>query len=188
MKVILITVRCDYGGGPRHVDQLVNHLRQDIELHLAYPKEGIPYSLEWDNNRRIEGRYYIPYRSFSFKALLGLSRYVMEKNIAVVHSHGNGAGVYSRLLKLLCPNVKVVHTFHGITENYDSKIKKLANIACGKFMKYLTDIFILVSKGEKLLVEKLSYIEQSHSFVINNGVLPTPKINHIYIKTRNSHI
>lgn len=174
MNVLLITVRSDYGGGPRHVDQLVNHLRQDIDLYLAYPKDGIPYSPEWDNNTRIKGRYYIPYRSFSFKTLLGLKQYVKENGIAVIHSHGNGAGVYSRLLKLFCPKVKVVHTFHGITENYDNKMKKLANIACGKFMKRLTDTFILVSQGEKLLGEKLGFVEKGHSFVINNGVLPPP--------------
>lgn len=43
MKILLITVRSDFGGGPRHVDQLINNLPQNIEIYVAYPQDGTPY-------------------------------------------------------------------------------------------------------------------------------------------------
>lgn len=52
MKILLITVRSDFGGGPRHVDQLINNLPQNIEIYVAYPQDGTPYGQEWNSNSR----------------------------------------------------------------------------------------------------------------------------------------
>ena len=67
MKILLITVRSDFGGGPRHVDQLINNLPQNIEIYVAYPQDGTPYGQEWNSNSRIKSRINIPFRKFSTK-------------------------------------------------------------------------------------------------------------------------
>lgn len=176
MKVLLIIVRSDFGGGPRHVAQLVDNLPSNIELYLAVP-EGKPYGTNWRNNDRVKGIVTIPYRCFSVKALIKIKSYIKANDIQIIHSHGNGAGLYSRLLKLLCKDIKVVHTFHGITDNYTSQLKALANLVVGKFLKCLTDYFVLVSNGELQLGETLGFVNVERSHVIYNGIEDTGEKN-----------
>ena len=135
MKILLITVRSDFGGGPRHVDQLINNLPQNIEIYVAYPQDGTPYGQEWNSNSRIKSRINIPFRKFSTKTLFEIAKFIKENSINIVHSHGNGAGVYSRLLPLLGVDSKIVHTFHGISEFYSCKAKKIIDKLSGVVLK-----------------------------------------------------
>ena len=174
MKVLLIIVRSDFGGGPRHVHQLVENLPEEINLFMAYPEDGDPYADWWKNNPRIKGYCSIPYRKFTISTLWKLKSFVKINNIDIVHSHGNGAGLYSRLLKILCPSLKVVHTFHGITDNYASLLKAFANKLSGVILSKFTDSFILVGKGELELGAKLHILNRTKSHIIYNGIDTPP--------------
>jgi glycosyltransferase involved in cell wall biosynthesis len=170
MNVLLITVRSDFGGGPRHVNQLISGFPPQINVFAAFPLEGDPYADQWKSilpQDRILG---IPYRKFSFVTLLKMFFFCKRNHIDVVHSHGNGAGIYSRLLKLLGLKARIVHTFHGVTDNYSSKLKLLLNKLVGSFLKRFTDVFILVSQGELNLAEKMNFVVPSRSVVVFNGV------------------
>lgn len=177
MNILLITVRSDFGGGPRHVDQLVKNLPADIELFMAYPKVGNPYAELWKADKRIKGAYFIPYRKFSLKALLGLVRFVKENKIDIAHSHGNGAGLYSRMLKVLCPKVKVVHTYHGISDVYSSKVKFLVSKLVGIMMSPLADLYVCVSNGEKRMALNRKFSKDKNTVVIYNGI-PAPQYSY----------
>lgn len=170
MKVLLITVRSDFGGGPRHVDQLINNLPTDVELYLAYPKGGDPYGNLWDNNEKIKGVLHIPYRKFSVVSLMQLMKFVNAHKIEIVHSHGNGAGIYSRMLKFLGCHIKVIHTFHGISDYYKSKIKGYLMELCNKILCRFTDAFVLVSYGERDLGKQMGYFDEHKAHVIYNGI------------------
>ena len=41
MNVLLITVRSDFGGGPRHVNQLIGGFPSQINVFVAFPPEKI---------------------------------------------------------------------------------------------------------------------------------------------------
>ena len=123
MKILLITMRSDFGGGPRHVDQLIKGLTNKFEIYAAYPKDGVPYSKQWDSLISASNRIYIPYRKFSIPSLLKLKKFIKENKIDIIHSHGNGARFYTRVLKILRIKAKVVHTFHGISNNESNKLK-----------------------------------------------------------------
>lgn len=170
MKILLITVRSDFGGGPRHVDQLINNLLQNIEIYVAYPQDGTPYGQEWNSNSRIKSRINIPFRKFSTKTLFEIAKFIKENSINIVHSHGNGAGVYSRLLPLLGVDSKIVHTFHGISEFYSCKAKKIIDKLSGVVLKYFTDAFVLVSYGELELGQNRRILFKNKSQVIYNGI------------------
>ena len=178
MNLLLITVRSDFGGGPRHVDQLVKNLPDGVELFMAYPKEGDPYAELWKSDKRIKGTYFIPYRKFSIKSLLGLKRFAKENKIDIVHSHGNGAGLYSRLLKVLCPKVKVVHTYHGISDVYSSKVKFLLSKLVGMILSPLADLYVCVSNGEKRMALDRKFSMDENTVVIYNGIKDPYIVNH----------
>ena len=57
MNVLYITVRSDFGGGPRHIDQLIERMPKDINVFMAYPKVGCPYGLRWESNNRIKKKH-----------------------------------------------------------------------------------------------------------------------------------
>ena len=171
MNVLLISVRSDFGGGPRHLDQLVRGLPRNCKLYMAYPEDGEPYADLWKNNNRIKERLFVPYRKFSFKILWELNRFIKKNKIEIIHSHGNGAGLYSRLLRLIGSNVKVVHTFHGISDEYSSKIKYLFSRFVGMALSPLADKYVAVSNGEKALGVKWGFCKESNCVVIYNGVV-----------------
>lgn len=170
MKILLITVRSDFGGGPRHVDQIINSLPEEFELYLACPKEGDPYSPIWINNKRIKKILFIPYRKFSIRSFFDLKTFVIRNKIQIIHSHGNGAGIYSRLLKLCGSKVKIVHTFHGISHVYSSKLKLIANNIVGRALMGFADKYIAVSEGEKSLGIERGFCSNSNCDVIYNGI------------------
>ena len=48
-----------------------------------------------------------------FRSLLLIKKYIKENNINLVHSHSTKPGILCRILSLLMPKVKFVHTVHG---------------------------------------------------------------------------
>ncbi len=87
-----------------------------------------------------------------------------------MHSHGKGAGMYTRPMKLLCPGVKVVHTFHGIyLEQYGRTIRRFY-CRIEHLLKKWTDWFICVSESERVEAMRLGFACQERTSVIYNAV------------------
>lgn len=170
MNILYITVRSDFGGGPRHVAQLVELIPASINLYMAYPLGGEPYGLRWQDNTRIKGSIHISYRRFTLSTLFKLRKYVKSNHIDIIHSHGNGAGIYSRLLKVLLPSIKVVHTFHGISDIYKSKIKYALSLIVGKILAPYGDVYIAVSNGERNLSLMRQFSKADNTVVVYNGI------------------
>lgn len=152
------------------MDQLVKNLPTSVEIYMAYPEVGDPYAELWKAEKRIKGIFYIPYRKFSIRALLGLIRFVEDNKIGIVHSHGNGAGLYSRMLKVLCPKIKIVHTYHGISDVYSSKAKFLVSKLVGMMLSPMADLYICVSNGEKRMALERKFSKEKNTVVIYNGI------------------
>lgn len=174
-RVLLITLRADHGGGPRHVDLLLQGLTESHEVWLACPKDE-PYYSKWLASGA-NGIYVLPHRKFTLMALLGLVRFILRERITLVHSHGKGAGVYSRLAKLLLPFVRVIHTLHGVHIGNYSGAKKGLYILFERWASLLTSGIINVSHGEQALCLELKLFKKEKSRVIYNGSPPAPAIS-----------
>lgn len=167
-RILLITVRADFGGGPKHVDQLIDGLHEDFTLFVACPKEE-PFGNKWYNESKISDFFELPHRKFSFLSLWKLGVFINKNKIDIIHSHGKGAGIYSRLLKVFRPIVKVVHTFHGISANYGLVFNRLYLIF-ESFLSLFTARFIYVSNGEANKSKNMGLFNLSKSSVIYNGI------------------
>ncbi|KUK49615.1 MAG: Glycosyltransferase, partial [Parcubacteria bacterium 33_209] len=168
-RILYITVRADYGGGPEHVFTLLKSLKNHYELFIACPKEP-PY---WELYKSILGSdrmIELPHRQFSIKKFIKLFFIVRSSGINIVHSHGKGAGVYSRLLKIFLPTIKVVHTFHGIHFDQKSCLPRMIHLAVERFLACCTDYFINVSEGELIDGLRLGICSKKKSIVIYNGI------------------
>jgi glycosyltransferase involved in cell wall biosynthesis len=171
MKILLITLRADHGGGPKHVNLLINNLSEDFELYVGCPNDK-PYYQQWKENEKVKDIFILSHRKFSFKKLFFLYRFINKNQISIVHSHGKGAGIYSRFLKILNPKLKVIHTLHGFHIQEYGILKKNIYIYIEKFLTLFTDKFINVSNGEKTVCLSYKIFENEQSKVIYNGIKP----------------
>lgn len=168
-KILLVSVRADFGGGPEHLYQLVSNFREKYEPYVAIPFED-PYFSKLKKIIPVKNMINIPHRKFRIRALFDLLRFINQNKIIIIHSHGKGAGVYSRLIKLFLPTkTKIVHTFHGISTGEYNQFQKLLYIAYERFLSHLTNKFIFVSNSEfeRALCLKLIQIKKAN--VIFNG-------------------
>jgi glycosyltransferase involved in cell wall biosynthesis len=163
--VLLITARADHGGGPRHVLDLLKEFQgSHFEFFIAAPDQE-PYGPKFKalTNETVT----IPPRAFSFKAFLKIWELVQREKIDIVHSHGRGAGLYSRPLGLLMrlarftcqkltwliqdlPEIhvpEIVHTFHGIHRE-KTPIGRL-KLAIDQLLSYIDFTPIFVSQSER---------------------------------------
>lgn len=181
MKILFITLRADHSGGPKHVDLLINNLSSDIEIFLACPKDKPYYDL-WSESKKIKDIFALPHRKFSVKKLLGLNKFIKDNDIKIIHSHGKGAGIYSRILKILNPGLKIVHTLHGVHIGEYGFLKKSAYIFLERFLTLFTDKFINVSNSENNVCLELGLFKKSKSEVVYNGIKALLKDDNAKIK------
>ena len=111
-SILFISVRADFGGGPQQLYRTVLAIQNEYNIYVACPDSKPYFELLADvvGEERI---IRIPHRSFNLFSFLKLLKTIRLKNIDLIHSHGKGAGLYSRLLSKLTA-VPCVHTFHGI--------------------------------------------------------------------------
>lgn len=167
MKVIHLTSRADYGGGPEHIYLLIKHLNSlNVQNYIACPNEE-PYKYKFESITAREHHFELPHRKFSITSLLHLAKYINKNNIDIIHSHGKGAGSYSRVLKILTGK-KVIHTFHGFHIGEYSKLTKKVYCFYESLCSFVTDFAICVSQNELRAISES--IRLSRVRVVDNGV------------------
>lgn len=176
-KLLFISVRADLGGGPEHLMQLTSALGSRVEAYIACPDEQ-PYATRYSSLPNATVLPLLPHRQFTLTAVFTLLGIIKKKEIQIIHSHGKGAGAYSRILGLLS-KTPVIHTFHGVHVGSYNALKRAAYCLYEQAQGALTKKIIAVSAGERMeLVEQLG-ITSSKICVIENGVegSSNPKIS-----------
>ncbi len=146
LNILFVTVRSDHGGGPKHLIDLIKWLTKSasgINVFFAAPMEN-PYGPIF---KQLSHEYVeIPHRKITLLSFLKVVKFIKKNRIQVIHSHGRGAGFYSRLIKVLFPRIKVVHTFHGFhtEESLSGRIKLILDKTLSKF----ADHYISISDSE----------------------------------------
>lgn len=181
IKILFITSRADVGGGTKHLFDILSYTSKKNALcYVASPNEP-PYA---DKFKKLAHQYIeIPKRKFKLRALLDLYRLVQKEKISIVHSHGRGAGIYSRMLALyhrlvLASRVfskrdtldfEVIHTFHGVHKDPDSFIGCI-KLYVDKALAQFAHRYICVSDSERLEAIRERVGEEKKIIVVNNGI------------------
>lgn len=167
-NILFISSRADNGGGPAQMYDIANELPHDkFGVYTALPYEKPYYELfEKISNKVIS----IKKRSFCFNDLFSLVKFIKENNINIIHSHGKGAGIYSRILKLFFRNIKIIHTFHGFHFDNMTFFKRQIYYWTEFLFSYLTDKFINVSYSEYEQYNDVNISNNLNSEVIQNQV------------------
>jgi glycosyltransferase involved in cell wall biosynthesis len=174
-KIIYITVRSDFGGGPYHVDLLISNLKDSFDIYIAAPLNK-PYGIKWKTILGESKFFELPFRSFKIGTFIKLIRFIKKNKVKILHAHGKGAGIYGRLTKILLPDIFVIYTFHGFhILNYNT-ISRIVYIIFERFLSGFTNLFINVSKGEQDTCLKLKIYRVQKSVIIYNAIKNIPNV------------
>lgn len=166
IKILFISLRSDYGGGPTHMYDLVTGLNSYFEKYVACPIQKPFYNMYEKNNIKV---FPLPVRTLSLVSFVELVRFTKRNYIDIIHSHGKGAGIYSRLLGFLT-KTPVVHTFHGIHYEKYSYWKQKLYFITERGLSKLTKYVINVSDSENAEGLQLKLFPKSKARIIFNGI------------------
>lgn len=169
MKILMLTVRADLGGGPEHLFQLLANRPEAAQIWIGCPNDA-PYHDRYSDLVGSDRIITIPHRRLTYSALFALVRLVRRERIEVVHSHGKGAGLYGRLLRLLV-GVPVVHTFHGLHVGEYGAAKRAMYLCLERVLGALTVRAICVSKTEEEAIREHRLVPFRKLRTIVNGVV-----------------
>jgi glycosyltransferase involved in cell wall biosynthesis/radical SAM superfamily enzyme YgiQ (UPF0313 family) len=161
LNILIISSRSE-GGGAEQYFRIMTGLKGPFGFYCALPDSPPYYDKIVNENIPI---FKLPYRKFRIRIFLKLSKWVKTNGITIIHSHGGGAGIYSRLLKLFNTKLKIVHTFHGIHSRGINR-----KVIVERSLKKLTDKFVFVSETERQIALSLRITTVSKSALIENGI------------------
>lgn len=166
-RVLLLTLRSDEGGGPRLVTALADGLRQDgWRVFVASPLDN-PYGSKLQQISLESGgaHFQLTHRTFRFSTALRLRKFCRANRIELVHSHGLGGGLFSRLM----PG-RVIHQPHG-THKPESLLGQF-KIYLDKLLLLRTDTVIYISESEMRQAHDLGLFRKGR--VIENPLIGHP--------------
>ena len=166
IRILFIDVRADLGGGSKHLQAILKNLnREKIEIYVACP---ISQALSDEFKSAAQEFIQIPFRHFSLKTFFSLKRFAERNRINFIHSHGKGAGIYSRVLSYLT-EIPTIHTFHGVSDVGNS-LQSRVSLWVERFLAFQTARFIHVSESEQKFACNLGISDLNRSIVIRNGI------------------
>lgn len=168
-RVLAVTVRADLGGGPEHLYQLTRAFGGRVITTIACPDEP-PYRARYAALENVDRVVDLPHRAFDLSRLRALARLVRQGGIDLIHSHGKGAGLYTRMLSAMT-GVPCVHTFHGLHVGDYGAARREVYLMLERALGLATRAAICVSEGERALIAAARILPARKLRVIENGVL-----------------
>ncbi|MEM7338961.1 MAG: glycosyltransferase [Actinomycetota bacterium] len=141
----MVTGRADIGGGPAHVQLLLEGI-PDLDIHVAAPKQEPFFGIY----RRILGDkkvHEIPARSTGPAALRRAWQILGRVRPMLIHTHGKAAGVLFRPLARI-RRTATIHTFHGLHIGAYSRLQTFFYLRIERVLGHGDALKIAVSPDE----------------------------------------
>lgn len=167
-SVMLISSRADYGGGPEQLFQIASSLMRDYRMSVACPRNE-PYFPRLESLLGSQAMIEIPYRRFCLRTVIKLWREMGKRKVSLLHSHGKGAGIYSRILSLFS-GVSCIHTFHGIHTGEYGVISRALYLLLERTLCFFSRNLVCVSSSELNRAKELRIGSDLSRVLIENGV------------------
>ena len=180
-RVLMVSARSDIGGGPAHMFALAQGLANKAVIYAAMPSDG-EFFEGFVKLLALDHVFVIPRQKLTLNALFGLGSFCKKNKIDLIHSHGKGAGLYSRMLGMLF-GVPIVHTLHGYHDGRYAAWLKYLYALWEMAAALVTQKIICVSASEAAFFNRKVLVSQDKLIVIPNGtgiqrsetVVPKPK-------------
>ena len=180
INILMISSSAKLGGGTKHMFMLGNNLNDNFNVFY-----GLPKSIIFNKYLSIDNHLFIAERKIKFRDILNILNFINYKSIDIIHAHGKGAGVLSRIINIFL-NKKLIYTFHGIHYELNNFFIKKLYIIYENLFGRIDSHKILVSQSEKKFAKSLSINLNKKFVVINNGVQNRKMINYSKVNEKSS--
>jgi glycosyltransferase involved in cell wall biosynthesis len=167
LRVVHISARADIGGGPAIMERLIAATRSEVESFAACPREE-PYWSRFAHLVGTQNVLEIPHRKLSLARLRQLAWFVADKRIDLIHSHGLGAGLYSRPAGWIA-GIPVVHSFHGADFRWSRPLGSAGRLLAEQVLGFGTKQLVAVSESERTYICRWLFPHARKVRVIPNG-------------------
>jgi glycosyltransferase involved in cell wall biosynthesis len=155
------------GGGPKQVYDLVRELpKSEFEVVVGAPRDGVFFERFQALGLRVVE---FPRRRLGLRHLRLAIRLIRQFDIAIVHTHGKGPGLYGRLAAWWT-GASAVHTFHGIHYADYSPIGRWFYLALERQLSRLSRTIINVSASQSVEGLGLRLFKAEQNAVVVNGI------------------
>ena len=162
IKILLISAS-GKGGGPSHIFLLKELLKNEFDFFLAMSFSNSKIKII--NNKK---NLNISERKISFKDIIKLIKFSRKNKIDIIHAHGKGAGLISRIIKLFL-HKPLIYTFHGIHTNCLSRLNSFLYIFYENITGWIDNEKVFVSQSERNKATHLKIFIGKNNSVINNS-------------------
>jgi glycosyltransferase involved in cell wall biosynthesis len=167
INVLELNVSSHLGGGQQHMYLLIKYIDKNRFRIFSVSQNNGPL---YERFKHISEKIYnINLRKISIFNLIKLIIITLKNNINVIHSHGKGAGIYSRIVGLLT-NRKVIHTLHGIHYTEYPWLLQKVYLTIERIFSLLTFKIINVSRSEQNLALSLKMYKPEKAVIIHNSI------------------
>ncbi len=167
IAVLELLVSSQLGGGPAHVEALMRHL-DPAEFAVTV---GAPAGGPFLDRFRAAGADVVEVAAdhLSPRTLGRVVSVLRGRGIAVVHSHGKGAGLYGRLAARRA-GAAAVHTFHGLHYAGYPPGARAVYLALERALARRSHTVIHVSASQAEAARPMGLAPADRSCVIVNGI------------------
>lgn len=157
------------GGGPKQVYDLVRGVpKSEFEVVVGAPRDGVFFERFQALGLRVVE---FPPSRLGLRHLLLAIRLIRELDIAIVHTHGKGPGLYGRLAAWWA-GVAAIHTFHGIHYVNYPRIVQWLYLMLERRLSRLSRTIINVSASQSAEGLGLRLFKAEQNAVVINGIAP----------------
>ena len=167
-KILLISSSAQLGGGPKHIFLLKDLLKDKYDFYFALPKSDL-FKNKLDLDKYIE----ITERRILLSDIYKLIIFSKRNSIDIIHSHGKGAGLIGRIIKMFLMK-PLIYTFHGVHTICLNNLQKYLYILYENLTGWIDDKKIFVSKSEMQQANKLKLFCRKNYTIINNATTEMP--------------
>ena len=160
----MVSSSAKLGGGPKLMFSLGETLSREFDIFYALPKNE-NFSVYLKDKKYL----FIKERKINFKDILKLAKFVKFHKIDIIHAHGKGASVISRIIKIFV-NKPIIYTFHGIHLSCHSLFSKTLFLIYEYLTGFLDFSKVFVSESEASFARKFRICLGRKSVVIQNGI------------------
>jgi glycosyltransferase involved in cell wall biosynthesis len=158
------------GGGQTNVLSIIKNIdKNKFEVHVAAGGSG-----KFEDAVNKLGITFYPVEMPKFlrtKFLRKIQLLHNKEKYDIIHSHGGVAGFYGRLMKKHNPELRSVHTIHGIHYiNLESFFKRNISKTIEQYLVKFTDKTICVSRSDFITAVDIKITDEFKTVVIPNGI------------------
>lgn len=158
------------GGGQVHTLSLAKGMNKSLFVPAIAAMGGGKFEYEVKKEGILFKEFYQP-KVLRKKYLNPIIEFCKNQEFDILHSHGGVSGFYGRLVKKYYPEIKTVHSIHGIHYiNKRNYFRKFVPQAIEQYLVKYTDYFICETKADFRKAEKIRIINPEKTSVISNGI------------------